>query len=154
MKVISKKCVALVLSFLFCFMGFSAFAVQEEQLFETLKKPAYRASWDAMFKGEKNVPSWITNIGKGLGQTSPCKASKIDDIEYTVHTVCKPHDCGANNFMVFFAPNGTQAWGVLIKTNYGRSGKLVSSSERFFGNPNQKMKDALIKAKDCESPTP
>lgn len=154
MKIRSKKCVALVVLFLFCFMGFSALAVQEKSLFDALEKPAYRASWDAMFKGEKNVPLWVSNIGKGLGQAAPCKGSKIDDTEYEVHDVCKPHDCGDNNFIVFFAPEGRQAWGVLIKTTYGRSGNLLSSTERFFGKPDQKMKDALIKAKKCEAATP
>lgn len=154
MKFIRKKCGTLLVLFLFCFMGVSAYAVQEESLFDTLKKHAYRASWDAMFKTEKNVPLWIANIVKGVGQATPCKASKIDDIEYEVHDVCKPHDCGDNNFIVFFAPDGRQAWGVLIKTKYGKNGELLSSTERFFGKPDQKMKEALIKAKNCEELTP
>jgi hypothetical protein len=139
MKVIMRTSLALVLLSFFSTMGAFAFAPGEEYLFDTLKRPAYRASWDAMFKGEKSVPSWLANFAKTYnGPTSPCKALNIDGVEYKVHSVCKAHDCGANMFIVFFAPDGRQAWGALF-----------TSSQRFFGHPDQKKKDALIRAKDC-----
>jgi hypothetical protein len=141
MKVIMKRSWVLVLLFLlFISMWSFAFALDEEYLSDTLKRPAYRASWDAMFKREKHVPSWLANYAKTYnGPTSPCKALNIDGVEYKVHSVCKAHDCGANMFIVLFAPEGRQAWGVLF-----------TSSQRFFGHPDQKKKDALIKAKDCD----
>ena len=154
MKIIGKRYGILVALLLFSFMGMSAYAVQDNTLFDTLKKPAYRASWNAMFKGEKGVPLWIRNITKGVGQAAPCKASKIDANEYEAHDVCKPHDCGDNNFIVLFASDGKQAWGVLVTTKFGKKGERLGDSERFFGNPDQKMKDALINAKKCEPLNP
>jgi len=152
MKVMRKKYWALVLLVLFCFMGLSVFAGQQEFLDDRFKKPAYRASWQAMFKGEKNVAPWYAKMDNNYqSNANRCKPTTIDGIEYEVHTLCKKHDCGDNNFIVFFAPEGRQAWGVLLLTAYGPKGDLTKSSERFFGKPDQKMKDALIKAKTCES---
>ena len=139
MKVIIRTSWALVLLFILSSVSAFAFAPGEEYLFDSLKKPAYRASWNAMFKGEKNVPAWLANFAKTYnGPTSPCKPLNIDGVEYKVHSVCKAHDCAANMFIVFFAPEGRKAWGVLF-----------TSSQRFFGHPDQKMKSALVRAKDC-----
>jgi hypothetical protein len=134
MKTITSWVSLLFLSF-FSVAPF-AFASDEEYLFDTLERPAYRASWNAMFKGEKAVPSWLANYAKTYdGPTVAGKAINIDGVQYKVHFVCKAHECGANNFVVLFAPEGRQAWGVLL-----------TESQRFFGHPDQKMKDALLNA--------
>jgi hypothetical protein len=81
-----------------------------------------------MFKGTKRVDYWLANWTKtNYGPISPCKALNIVCIGYKVFFVCKTHDCGNNNFIVIFAPEGRQAWSV-----------LNTSSQRFFGNPDQK----------------
>jgi len=90
MKVIIRTSWALVLLFILSSVSAFAFAPGEEYLFDSLKKPAYRASWNAMFKGEKNVPAWLANFAKTYnGPTSPCKPLNIDGVEYKVHSVCK-----------------------------------------------------------------
>jgi len=119
----------------------SASGAGAEYLFDALKRPPYLKSWSAMFKGEKSVPAWLSNYPKtGDGPTSPCKPLRIDGAEYKIHTVCKTHDCGNNIFVVAFAPEGLQAWGFLLTD---------SDSKRYFGNPDEKLKDALVQA-DCE----
>jgi hypothetical protein len=153
--VVKKQGWALVLLVSFCFMGLSAFAVQQEFLDDRFKKPAYRTAWQAMFKGEKNVAPWYAKMDKNYQSNAHrCNPSTIDGVEYEVHNLCKKHDCGDNHFIAFFAPEGRQAWGALITTKHGPNGDLVNSTERFFGKPVQNMKDALVKAKDCEAVMP
>ena len=114
--------------------------LDQEYLFNVIKNPAYRAAWDALFKGEREMPSWLVGwADQSTGPTSPCGKAVVNDVEYAVHTVCKAHECGDNQFVVFFAPEGRQAWGVLI-----------TESERFFGNPDQLMQYALLDARTCE----
>ena len=139
LKSLKKSSILLALALIFSISA-PTFAVEGEYLFDILKKPGYRASWEAMFKGEKQVPSWLAKFDKTYdAPTAPCKPLSIDGIEYKPHSVCKAHDCADNFFMMMFAPSGRQAWGVL----------LTPSQQRFFGNPDKKLKDALIKSKDC-----
>ena len=135
-----KQCwLVLVFAFICC-LGSVAWAGDDAYLFHVLKKPVYRAAWDAMLKSEKNVPSWLTEWAeKSAGPTSPCKDAVVNEVEYMVHSVCKAHECGDNLFIVFFAPGGKQAWGV-----------LTTESERFFGKPDELMRYALLDARRCE----
>ncbi len=135
-----KQCRVVFVFALVCCLSSVAWAGNDAYLFDVLKKPVYRAAWDAMFRGEKDIPVWLAEwADKSAGPTSPCKAAVVNEIEYMVHFVCKAHECGDNLFIVFFAPGGKQAWGV-----------LTTDSERFFGKPDELMRYALLDARRCE----
>ncbi len=137
---ILKQCRVVVALALVCCLGAAAWAGEEAYLFHVLKKPVYRAAWEAMFKGEKDVPAWLAEwADKSAGPTSPCRAAVVNEVEFMVHSVCKAHECGDNLFIVFFAPGGKQAWGV-----------LTAERERFFGKPDELMRYALLDARRCE----
>ena len=107
----------------------------DSRLYDFLKRPAYRESWNALFRGEKNVDSWLARYAETKdGPTSPEASVQLDGIRYEVANVCKTHDCGGNRFYVLFAPKGAKAWGFLLKD--GRDG-------RFFGRPDDEKKNAL-----------
>lgn len=115
------------------FVSGSTFA--EPYLFELLTKPAYAKSWKKLLTGEKNIPPWLAQYAKTKdGPSTPGKAIQLDKGNYQIGTVCKTHDCGANQFFVLFAPDGTQAWGILL---------INRETERFFGNPDDEKKAAL-----------
>lgn len=106
----------------------------EPYLFDLLSKPSYQKSWNELFKGEKNVDGWLAKYAKTKdGPATPRRFVQSDGITYEVSTVCKTHDCG-NSFFVLFAPNGSKAWGLLLKNR---------TDERFFGNPDENNKQLL-----------
>jgi hypothetical protein len=107
----------------------------EPYLFDLLSKPSYQKSWNELFKGEKNVDGWLAKYAKTKdGPATPRRFVQSDGITYEVSTVCKTHDCGNNIFFVLFAPNGSKAWGLLLKNR---------TDERFFGNPDENNKQLL-----------
>ncbi len=59
---------------------------------------------------------------------------QVGGVAHQVNFVCKAHDCGDNRFYVLFAPGGTQAWGLLLRTG---------TQERLFGNPGDAARAAL-----------
>jgi hypothetical protein len=110
-----------------------AFAA-EPYLFEMLRQPKYLKAWNALFVGEVNVEYWLIKYSKTKnGPASPGVAVALDGKMYQINAVCKPHDCGDNQFFVLFAPEGTKAWGLLLRRD----------AERFFGNPDEEKKKAL-----------
>jgi hypothetical protein len=107
-----------------------------EYLFDTLKKPAYRASWSALIRS-KRTDSWLVSFARTKnGPCTPSKTVRVGGIAYQAQTVCEAHNCGGNFFAVFFAPGGKKAWGV-----YLHDGK----NEQFFGAPSGDLKTALLK---------
>ena len=110
-------------------------AFADSYLFDVLVKPAYQQSWNALFRGEKDVDSWLTRYAKTKdGSTSPEDTVQLGGIPYQMNDVCKTHDCGDNQFYVLFAPKGAKAWGLLVKNR---------KNERFFGKPDDEKKNAL-----------
>jgi hypothetical protein len=129
----------LVLTLLACNTAVTlpARAATGEYLFDTLKKPAYRASWDALFRG-KRVPSWLARYSRTKnGPATPGKTVTLRGVAYQASFVCKAHDCADNRFAVLFAPRGRKAWGLLLTHD---------TTQRFFGNPSPEMRAALVKA--------
>jgi hypothetical protein len=114
-------------------------AFSEPYLVDVLAKPTYGKSWNALFFGEKNVETWLTEYSRTLdGPATPGKIITLDETHYQINDVCKTHSCGSNTFYVLFAPNGAAAWGLLLTED--RDGR---KKERFFGNPDAQKKQAL-----------
>jgi hypothetical protein len=110
-------------------------AAADEYLFDLLAEPEYYKSWNTLIRGEKNVDTWLAKYAKTKnGPATPGETIKLGSGSYQLNTVCKTHDCGNNIFYVLFAPNGTTAWGLLLKDG---------TDERFFGNPDEERKTAL-----------
>lgn len=107
----------------------------DQYLFDILSKPAYHKSWSTMIRGERNVDTWLAKYAKTKdGPATPGETIKLGSNSYQLNTVCKTHDCGNNKFYVLFAPNGTKAWGLLLKNE---------TDERFYGNPDNEKKTVL-----------
>ncbi len=139
-KEIRMKLKALVLLTLFAGIT-SAMATSvsaggsEPYLFDLLRKPSYLKSWNELFKGEKDVDSWLARYAEtNDGPATPRRLVQSGGITYEVTDVCKTHDCGNNIFFVVFAPNGSKAWGLLLKNK---------TDERFFGKPDETKKQLL-----------
>lgn len=116
--------------------------VAEPYLYDLLKMPAYRKSWNAMFIGEKEVDAWLAKYAKTKdGPTAPEPPVQLEQVSYSTHMVCKVHDCGANRFFVMFAPDGNNAWGILLRNK---------KPERIFGHPDEEKKKALRTASHAE----
>lgn len=124
--------------FLCCVILISNTAIAEPYLFELLNKPNYLEAWNAMIASERNVDAWLVKYAKSKnGVATPGKSMQLNGKSYLINTVCKPHACGDNQFFVVFAPEGTKAWGLLLKDE-----KL----ERFFGTPDSELKTILHEA--------
>lgn len=105
-------------------------------LFDLLKRPQFRASFDGLFKGEQNVDAWVLEFQRtGNGVADVSKRVPIDGRTYIGSTVCKPHDCGANQLHVLFTEDGAGASAVLVSPR-GR---------RWFGNPTDAQRAVLLR---------
>ena len=95
-------------------------------LFDLLKRPAFRTSFDALFANERNVAEWIIVFQKtGNGVCGPSKRVQAGGSVYLVADVCKPRDCGDNHLQVLFTENGSRAT-ALLRSPQG---------QRWFGTP-------------------
>ncbi len=107
-------------------------------LFDLLKQPAYLAAWKAMLKGEQ-VPAWVANYTKTFdGPSSPSKTVTVGGQAYMLGWVCKAHDCGDNQLHVLFAPQGKQAWGLLV----------TGSNQKWLGKPDASIQAAITSNMD------
>ena len=112
-------------------------AESETYLSELLSEPRHARAWRNLLKGERDLDAWLVNYARTRnGPTAPEDDVLIEGRRYRGHMVCKTHDCGANRFFVLFAPDASQAWGLLL-----RSGQ----AQRFLGQPDAAMQDALSK---------
>lgn len=133
---------ALVILFTGAIAATSSSLAAEPYLFEMLTRPAYQKAWNGLFAGEKDIDAWLTKYAKTKnGPTSPGAIVVVGNTQYQINTVCKPHDCEDNQFLVLFAPNGTRAWGLLLKSR---------TDERYFGSPVGEIKKVLRAAASSE----
>ena len=104
-------------------------------LFDLLKRPAFRHSFDALFAGERNVDEWIVTFQKtGNGVCGPSKRLQAGGAVHVVADVCKPRDCGDNHLQVLFSENGGKA-AALLRSPRG---------QRWFGAPGPQERALLL----------
>lgn len=83
-------------------------------LFDLLKRPAFKASWDRLFLRNRNVDRWVHVFGGGgNGVSGPAEPVAADGRQFLSTDVCKPHDCADNRLYVLFTADGSQAWAAL-----------------------------------------
>lgn len=105
----------------------AAVSAGDEYLFELLEQPKYLQAWDKLIASQQGVDEWLANYSKTKnGPTSPGTVVDLEGKRYQVNFVCKTHDCGDNHFVVMFAEDDNQAWGLLQ-----RAGK----EDVYFGEP-------------------
>src|SRR3954468_13555088 len=82
-------------------------------LYDLLKVPAYRKSWVAMLN-DGRAPVWLVRYATTFnGPSVPLPSVLLGARRFQLGNVCKPHDCGSNQFYALFAPEGRRAWGLL-----------------------------------------
>ena len=117
-------------------IGAPAAAEDGPYLFEQLKKPAYRSSFQALFQGQAQLEPWLkAYIKTGNGVDIPATTQVINGQTYSAHEVCQPHNCPGNVLYVLFTPAGSRAYALFTKDD---------GSQRFFGNPDDAIKAALL----------
>ena len=118
--------------------GAAAAAAEQTFLFDTLRLPHYRASWDKLMKDVQPTPDWLMQFNKNYdGAAGEMVPITIDGKAYQLSYVCKPTDCSGRKFEVLFDPDGAHAFGAL-------GGK--EDLPAFYGKPPQPLQDALAKA--------
>jgi hypothetical protein len=111
-----------------------AFAQSAPYLFDLLKRPAFRKSFDALFANERNVDDWIGVFQRtDNGVCGPSKRLQAGGVSYIAADVCKPRDCGDNHLQVLFSENGSRA-AALLRSPRG---------QRWFGMPGSQERTLL-----------
>lgn len=122
------------------FWVFAAHTVCAEEssgayLYEQLRKPSYKATFDALFKKQNNLEPWLKEYLKNRnGVDTPAETRVVGGKTYEFYTICQPHNCPGNGLYIFFEQAGTNAWALFTKDN---------GTSRFFGNPDMEMQAAL-----------
>jgi Inhibitor of vertebrate lysozyme (Ivy) len=122
----------LLAAFGLCVAAASAHA-QGVYLFDIVKRPTYKASWDAMLRGQ-TVDRWLPAM---RGPADVMKTVNTSDGPRELGNICKQHDCGDNQFYVLFADGGRRAVGLL---------QVANKPPRFFGGPTPGERTALLAA--------
>jgi hypothetical protein len=117
-----------------------AIAANDLYLFDVINKPAYARPLKALFDHAGNLPGWAREALKPKGDIngSPRTYVTIDGTSYEAFSECEPHNCNVNQLVLMFAPDGTQAWGVL-----SQDGKVS-----YLGAPSKAQQTALKETLD------
>lgn len=87
-------------------------------LFDVLKRPAYAQASKNLIAHAGKLPGWARDVlaGNDVAYSSdPAERVDIHGVKYELFTVCaKEYNCGSTHLAVMFAPNGTEAWGMLV----------------------------------------
>ncbi len=83
-------------------------------LHDILRRPAFKESWNRLFRRNRNIDRWVHVFGGGgPGVAGPAEPVTAGGRSYLSTDVCKPHDCADNQLFVLFTADGTQAWAAL-----------------------------------------
>lgn len=106
-------------------------------LFEQLRLPVYKKSFNAFFESQHNIEPWLEGYIKDRnGVDTPGETLTIDNTVYEYYHVCQPHNCPGNVIHVIFEPGGAHAWALFTKND---------GTSRFFGNPSLQIQ-AILKS--------
>jgi len=113
-------------------------AAETQFLFDVLRLPHYRMSWNKLLKDVQPTPDWLREFDKdydgAAGQMTPVTIEgKLFQLSY----VCKPSDCAGKKFEVLFDADGVRAFGAL-------GGK--DEEPAYFGAPTPAMQEVMAKA--------
>jgi hypothetical protein len=115
-----------------------AIAAETQFLFDVLRSPHYRMSWNKLLKEVQPTPDWLREFDKDFdGAAGQLLPITIDGKAYQISYVCKPTDCAGRKFEILFDAEGLRAYGALG----GKNEEPV-----YFGGPTPPMQEALAKA--------
>ncbi|WP_407973254.1 Ivy family c-type lysozyme inhibitor (plasmid) [Burkholderia pyrrocinia] len=100
----------------------------------------YHHAWQQMLMDETQVPSWLAH---GEAISSPYMRRHSDGRTYLAGSMCKPHDCGDNQFWGMFDEHAARAWGVLIMAPVDPT-HPDTLRFRWFGHPDKTTRTALL----------
>jgi Inhibitor of vertebrate lysozyme (Ivy) len=107
-------------------------------LFQQLNNRVYKSSFDALFRGEKNLAPWLRGYLKNRnGVDTPGQMVEADGMSYELYEVCEPHNCPGNYIYVLTTPGGSKAWALFTRDG---------GNYRFFGKPDQQQQALLMTA--------
>lgn len=122
----------------------AALAEEPGYLFDALRLPKYRASWQKLVKDVQPTPDWLLHFDKTLdGVAGEMKGASVEGKAAKLSFVCKPEDCAGHKFEVLFDTDGARAFGALGGAD---------TAPAFFGAPNPAQQDALTKAFHPDAP--
>jgi len=108
---------------------------KDQYLTEYLKNPTFLETWEKLIR-RPDIPRWLSESKKVRPNIIQTKAiifsAKSGDL--LGFNVCKPHDCGNNEFFVLFTLDGREAWGYAPNIN---------GKNRFYNDPD-KEKQAIF----------
>lgn len=105
-------------------------------LFDLISRPAFRNSFDAMFRSEANVDAWLKRYTMDKnGPATPSKTYVVEGRGRIGGFVCMTHNCGDNQFYYLFNDDGSRAVGLMIK----------GDAQRWFGAPSTAEKTLLLR---------
>jgi hypothetical protein len=92
-------------------------AEPDPYLFDVVKKPAYAQTLKSLLDKAGKLPNWTREVRKTKGNYVASTATHVavNGTAYDVFHACEPHECPENQLAIMFAPNGSQAWGVLFE---------------------------------------
>ncbi|EPB6480258.1 MULTISPECIES: lysozyme inhibitor Ivy [Pseudomonas] len=121
-------------------------AEEQPRLFELLGQPGYKATWHAMFKGESDVPKWVSDAS---GPSSPSTSLSLEGQPYVLANSCKPHDCGNNRLLVAFRGDKSAAYGLQVSLPDEPAEVMQMPSKyatyRWYGEPSRQVRELLMK---------
>jgi len=101
-------------------------------LHQVIEDPMYLAAWNKLFEKTTDVDDWLKEYSVTLdGVQSQVLKMEFEGSRYEVFKVCKPHDCGDNQFAVIFFEKERGALGLLVKSRYVR---VYNTKETKFQN--------------------
>jgi ankyrin repeat protein len=112
--------------------------IQLPHLYEQLRKPAYKATFLALFMGETHIAPWLSGYIAALGGVeAPGRVVTVAGTQYEFYSACQPHNCYNNQMSVLFTRDAGQAW-ILSTEN--------RSNYQFYGNPDEAKQTYLTAA--------
>ncbi|MDF5805652.1 lysozyme inhibitor Ivy [Pseudomonas aeruginosa] len=121
-------------------------AEEQPRLFELLGQPGYKATWHAMFKGESDVPKWVSDAS---GPSSPSTSLSLEGQPYVLANSCKPHDCGNNRLLVAFRGDKSAAYELQVSLPDEPAEVMQTPSKyatyRWYGEPSRQVRELLMK---------
>jgi hypothetical protein len=104
---------------------------------QRLENPAYKATFTKLL-GAEQLPPWLRQyLSNHNGVERPGDNVTVAGKPYELYAVCEPHNCAGNFIYVLFRSGGQQAVALII---------LDNKDYKFFGDPDQNEKDALLTA--------
>ena len=134
------RILGIICAILFSFLLNTAWAAEPggPYLYERLRQPVYKQTFDALFNDQHNIEPWLKGYLKNSnGVDIPGETRMIGSKRYEIYQICQPHNCPGNVLYVFFEPGGSRAWALFTKDD---------GTSRFFGNPDTEMQAALKSA--------